>query len=695
MSWNRSDGGWWLTDHPLEVHVDAATGAIDRLHLRSDRTGSGEADRLRMNWAASTGNGWHPISHGWGLGMIGGRPFSGRDDAPVRWQRPTSVVTDGEVLAAVYEGGGWRVEVTRRPCGDALVERVDIRNVLDRPRDVGSLWFYTPFNVDVVGGAADLRLRCHAHVWAGGRETWIKAVRWSGEGPHVGLAANTGDFAGYGLDGITEYAGSPVRGDISLVARDVLQTDGGPGSSLLTVAAGETLRFGWTVFPFADDEDFTTRAAASLGREPLRADRYVLIAGESTAIRGAARDESPVVIAGPAAARIDGGAGGFTVTMPEPGVARIAVGDPARPATSVTVVAVPDLEELVGARTRFIRERQQVLDPGSPRFGALLPYDNRFDAMMVDPPRHDYNDGRERVGMGVLLAQRRQTHPDDGITAATDRYAGFVADRLQSPAGVVYDSSDDRTTERLYNYPWVCRFWLEMYVATGDDRYADRLLNTVRAFYRAGGARFYAIGMPILRGHRVLSERGRHAEAAELLDLHRANADFIRARGVDYPSHEVPFEQTIVGPAAIVLLELHLATGDPALRREAAEHLRLLELFGGPQPDGRLHDVPIRHWDGYWFGARPRWGDVMPHHWSAVTAWAWALRGLADRDETWSRRARRLSTATLHTFTADGRASAAFVYPLIVNGQHEHSFDPLANDQDWALVTALDIQNLA
>jgi hypothetical protein len=183
-------------------------------------------------------------------------------------------------------------------------------------------------------------------------------------------------------------------------------------------------------------------------------------------------------------------------------------------------------------------------------------------------------------------------------------------------------------------------------------------------------------------------------DAAEMLRLHTTNADFLRSRGVDYPTHEVPFEQTIVGPAAIVLLELYLATGDPELRRDAEAHLRLLELFGGPQPDGRLHDVPIRHWDGYWFGARPRWGDVMPHHWSAVTAWAWALRGAADRDEAWSRRARQLSRATLHTFTAPGRASAAFVYPLIVNGQHEHSFDALANDQDWALVTALDIRDL-
>jgi hypothetical protein len=97
----------------------------------------------------------------------------------------------------------------------------------------------------------------------------------------------------------------------------------------------------------------------------------------------------------------------------------------------------------------------------------------------------------------------------------------------------------------------------------------------------------------------------------------------------------------------------------------------------------------------YWFGARERWGDVMPHHWAAVTAWAWALRGAADNDQHWRDRAAQLSLATLHTFTADGRASAAFVYPAMVNGSNEHRFGPPANDQDWALVTAQDIPDLA
>jgi hypothetical protein len=661
MPWSRKADGWWLTDHPLAVRVNDYTGAIDRLLV--------ESDPHRMNWVASSANGWHPIAHGWGLGMIGGRPNAGRDDAPARWQE-AAVRLDDDVLTCAYDVGGWHVEVVRQPAGDALAERITIRNDLDRPRDVGSLWLYTPFNVDVVGGAADLRQRCHAHVWAGGRETWIKAVRWSGDGPQVALAARDGDFLGYGLDGITEYGGSPIRGDISLVACDVKQT-----GELLTLGPAESIRFAWRLYPYRDDREFE----AGLGGARVHADRYVLTPGETTTVHG-----DGLALAGGST----GALAGTVFTAAKPGIATVVSGDPARPAGSAVLITVPDLDDLAGARSRFIHERQQAAD------GAYLPYDNDYDAMLRKPSRHDYNDGRERVGMGVLLAQRRRTHPSDEVIRSTDRYADFVAGKLQSPDGEVFDSSTDHEFPRLYNYPWVCRFWLEMWAATGAERYSDRFLRTVRAFYAAGGAEFYAIGMPIRRGHRLLTAAGRADDAAEMLRLHTTNADFLRSRGVDYPIHEVPFEQTIAGPAAIVLLELYLATGDPAFRRDAEAHLRLLELFGGPQPDGRLHDVPIRHWDGYWFGARPRWGDVMPHHWSAVTAWAWALRGAADRDEAWSRRARQLSRATLHTFTAAGRASAAFVYPLIVNGQHEHSFDALANDQDWALVTALDIRDL-
>jgi hypothetical protein len=646
--WTEGADGWWLDSSGLVVRVNRYTGAIELLRPADEPYG--------MNWVAAADSGWHPIGHGWGLGLVAGRAFAGRDDAPVRWQEAARIALDGDALVAGYRCRGWAVEVRRTPVGGTLTERVVITNALDQPRNLGTLWIYTPFATDVIEGSAALRQRCHAHVWAGGRETWIKAVRWSGDGPHLALAVTDGSFAGYGLDGVTEYAGSPVRGDISLVSVDGLAEDAVPRS----VAPGESLTFGWTVFSYADDADFATRLPVQLGRTPLRADRYVLTPGECATVAGRA------------------------ITPDEPGVTALEVDG-----AVVNLVTVPVLDELLEARTRFILERQQ-----EPSTGALLPYDNDAEAMMLRPPRRDYNDGRERIGMGVLLAQRRRTHPSDELVRATDRYAEFVAGRLQSPDFEVFDSSTDRKFARLYNYPWVSRFWLEMYAATADPDHLSRFAGTVRAYYAAGGAEFYAIGIPIARGDALLRVAGRASDADGLLRLYRGHADVIRDHGTAYPSHEVPFEQTIVGPAATVLLELHLATGDPALRRDAEPHLRLLELFGGPQPDGRLHDVPIRHWDGYWFGARPRWGDVMPHHWSAVTAWAWALRAAADSDPAYVRRARELSQATLHTFTADGRASAAYVYPLVVNGQHEHSFDALANDQDWALVTAQDIRDL-
>ncbi|HET6985157.1 MAG TPA: hypothetical protein VFI00_01030, partial [Kribbella sp.] len=45
--------------------------------------------------------------------------------------------------------------------------------------------------------------------------------------------------------------------------------------------------------------------------------------------------------------------------------------------------------------------------------------------------------------------------------------------------------------------------------------------------------------------------------------------------------------------------------------------------------------------------------------------------------------------ANLVSFGADGSATCAFVYPSCVNGQPAQVADPLANDQDWALVYAI------
>ncbi|KSB91789.1 hypothetical protein AS593_07135 [Caulobacter vibrioides] len=88
----------------------------------------------------------------------------------------------------------------------------------------------------------------------------------------------------------------------------------------------------------------------------------------------------------------------------------------------------------------------------------------------------------------------------------------------------------------------------------------------------------------------------------------------LAAHGLGSPASEVNFEQSIVAPAAIILLELHRTTGEPPLLDAACPHLALLDVMEGRQPDHHLHSVSIRHWDGYWFGKAQMWGDTLPHY---------------------------------------------------------------------------------
>jgi hypothetical protein len=158
------------------------------------------------------------------------------------------------------------------------------------------------------------------------------------------------------------------------------------------------------------------------------------------------------------------------------------------------------------------------------------------------------------------------------------------------------------------------------------------------------------------------------------------------ARGVRLPAHEVVYEQSIVAPLLDLLIEAHRLTGDSALHDAVAERIPWLLAFGGPQPHVRLHGIAIRHWDGYWFGADRLWGDVFPHHWSALTA-SVLLRLPADlRTAGMDRLAHAILVANLANYRPDGSATCAFVMPSTIDGRPGHTADPFDNDQDWHLV---------
>ena len=76
----------------------------------------------------------------------------------------------------------------------------------------------------------------------------------------------------------------------------------------------------------------------------------------------------------------------------------------------------------------------------------------------------------------------------------------------------------------------------------------------------------------------------------------------------------------------------------------------------------------------------------MPHDWNGDMAIAFRRYAEAFGVKKYAERAVGIADAMLGLFTPDGRGSCAYIYPDRVNGEPGRFFDPLANDQDWALV---------
>jgi hypothetical protein len=217
--------------------------------------------------------------------------------------------------------------------------------------------------------------------------------------------------------------------------------------------------------------------------------------------------------------------------------------------------------------------------------------------------------------------------------------------------------------------------------------------GTLRAMYRQFGYNFYAIDIPIELSQKLLHENSMTVQADTLLADFKTMGDTFVQNSTNYPSHEVNYEQSIVAPSIITLLQLYRVTGEKRYLESAELQLTLLEAFEGQQPSYHLNDIAIRHWDGYWFGKRESWGDTFPHYWSTLDAVAFHLYAQITRKKEYEERAKNNLRNNLCLFTEDGRGSCAYIYPYKVNGQRAQFYDPYANDQDWALYFYLQILN--
>lgn len=562
--------------------------------------------------------------------------------------------------------------------GDQVYTEITISNPGRKPyfTDKTSISIAFPLVDKYESSKVCMEQRCHTHIFCGGDISYICALRMGGKAPHLGMVLTKGSLSGYSIE------------------RNLASQSNDRGCFLLhpspmEIKAGESVTLEWTIFRHEGKDDFFRKLEQYYPRfVTVWADRYVLFPGEKNTLRICPAFSAGKVTVDGQALSEENGIYQLEYTAREAGEKVFEIqADGVRTWCRTYVQA--NVEELAGKRCLFVAQHQQYHGGIRELEGAYLAYDNE-EERCIYRPENDYNGGRERIGMGNLMT--RYLSGQDGkenplLRESLDAYREYVLRELVNAdtGKVCNDMGRDDSYKRLYNAPWAAAFFAEQYRLRKDEGDLLCAYRIVKRFYEEGGKDFYPIDLPVLLLDRELAGAGMEAEREELRLLYREHADRLCERDICYPASEVNYEQSIVAPAADILLSVYALTKEEKYLKAAERQIRILELFNGMQPDYHLYEVAIRHWDGYWFGKRRYYGDTFPHYWSALTGNVFELYGRLTGNRRYLDRAENSRRAVLPMIFGDGRASCAYIYPFKVNGREGEFYDPYANDQDWGL----------
>ena len=660
-------------NHSVKVKTNASTGALSELRIQGD-----EHD---MNWlvkADGSQYSWIGENYGWGLGYF--TVVKNRESIKKEWMLPAQKSADG--MEMVYREGEVAIGVKRPFVQNDLVERYTFTNEGDEPVSLYDIGIYVPFNDNYPGAEQCIDTRANTHIWEGGNAAYVNAVRMGGFAPHLGLVITEGAIKSYEVwERGRKKANSQSRGILALNLPD------------MRLNSGESYSLEWHLFAHIGNEDFRNKLLER-GSVLLSCNKYVFEKGETARAELCSAHplkECMAKLNGVSIpVKVEGNKYVVEATVEQAGEARFDFYYDGNKRTHAVCLVINDIEELIQKRVNFICTHQQMNNPSDLRDGVYMVYDNEGDSIYLnDTPNCnpvDRDEGAERVGMGVLLAKQYLLTKAPKLKTSLLRYARFLRKKLQTEDYVTYSSVDQKGRNRGYNYMWVAEFYFLMYQVTGDKQYAMDGYRTLQTMYRQFGHGFYAIGIPVQRGLQTLRKAGLEKEYGNLLDDFKKTGDIFINNGLNYPAHEVNYEQSIVAPAIQFLAQLYLETKLLKYLNEVKRQMPVLEAFNGFQPSYHLNEVSIRHWDGYWFGKREMFGDTFPHYWSTVSGAVFHLYARCTDNNDYQRRAENVVRNNLCLFSEDGKASCAYLYPYKVDGVKAQFYDPYANDQDWALV---------
>ncbi|MEU0390155.1 hypothetical protein [Streptomyces chartreusis] len=617
---------------------------------------------------------WHSSEHQWGTGHLV------TDRGGARWHTPTELrVTEGGVVEAVHTPlPGVRVEISRHVHEDRLRERYMVVNTAQKPLTVTGLGIQTPF-ADIYDSAEhSLERAVHAHLFTGGTWAWALAQPMSGEGRCLGLVVREGAVRAYSVESRNQYSNSNIRGHLVLLVTDQARNpEAFGGQPVLHLEAGESSVLAWELGWYAAVDDFLADT-----RPPAILSSYAAELGESIVVEASSAScpDSDVKVE-------PEGAGRFRVRASRHGSCTLDIGEGAR----TEVLFHLPLEEVVRRRVAYITRHQRARERPGLLAHAFVPVDTRTGLTQATNGWADWTDGSERIAMPLLLqaAAARGLADAEEIEPLLEGWSRFARRHLLDESAAPRRGSQYwQGGPRLYDTPWLARFFDGRHRANGGEEDLDLAARILERSFELGGAAHLSIGISptTLEVCGSLAAAGQHDRAELLRDQLVDSARRFVAMGRHLPAHEVSYEQSIVAPLIDLLVDAHTLTGDAVFQDAAAERLPWLLAFGGPQPHARLHGVAIRHWDGYWFGAHRLWGDVFPHYWSALTAVTLLRLPAALRTPDTNRLAEVILRANMANYAEDGSATCAFVMPSTVDGRAAHTADPLANDQDWHLL---------
>lgn len=576
-------------------------------------------------------------------------------------------------ITSVYITPHLTITVTRTSDNYTLNEKYVITNRLASDVFIGRgmLGIYATFNDSYENAKICMNSRCHTHIWCGDGSSYVKAVKMGNFDQVLGLILKQGNLDTYSIERDLSKI-SNDRGDFIL------------HPSPFHLKPDESTVIEWELF-FTNESDFKNQLDKR-GAILVDAENFTVFSDEIISF-SVNKPFAKVELKGKTINTFTKGNKTYVNYTPQ------ILGEHSFKITANGKITHADFfvqlpfTELIHKRAEFIVKNQQFHCDGSPLDGAYLIYDNKDKQMYFDELDTDRNASRERLMIGLFLAKYLQYYPNNVIYESLIKYYRFVAREFYNEeTGEVYNAiRRNPEFKRLYNAPWMSVFVMEMYKLTKDKSYLEKMFKLLTVYYSIGGDSFYPNGLSIFESVEALNEAGMYDKAKELKIMYQKHIQNIVKTGVYYPEHEVKYEQTIVTPAVNLIAQMYMLTKDDSLIEPCYQQLKILEKFNGDQPSHHLHEMSIRHWDGYWFGKRRNYGDTFPHPASVHTANAFLHYAQITSAPEYRERAYRSARNLLSLFNPDGSASNCYVYPFSVNGIGCEYYDEFANDQDGAL----------